>query len=232
MTRSCLLAMALVVAGCAANPHDFNRAPAMTAVGSGLAVRHVGPPLAALPASAPHDPRSLWSPTTRSLFGDQRALQVGDTLTVEISLDDEAEFDNRSDRSRESIIGFELGIDVPAIGFSTGVVGGDVGSTSGSEGRGSTERSEELDTSIAAVVTSVLPNGNLMISGSQEVRVNYELRVVSIAGIVRPFDISKDNTIPYEKVAEARLIYGGRGRLSEVQQPPWGQQLYDVITPF
>ena len=232
MTRPFLLAGAMMLAGCAADPRDFNSAPAMTAVGSGLAVHQVPPPLTVQPASAPRDPDSLWSPTTRSLNGDQRALHVGDILTVEISLDDQAEFDNRSDRSRESIIGFELGVDVPAIGFSTGMVGGDVGSTSGSEGRGSTERSEELETSIAAVVTSVLPNGNLVISGSQEVRVNYELRVVSIAGIVRPFDISRNNTIPYEKIAEARMIYGGRGRLSEIQQPPYGQQLYDLITPF
>jgi flagellar L-ring protein precursor FlgH len=86
--------------------------------------------------------------------------------------------------------------------------------------------------SVAAIVTEVLPNGNLLISGSQEVRVNFEMRIVNIAGIVRPRDISTRNTIFYEKIAEARISYGGRGRVTEVQQPRWGQQLYDNVTPF
>ena len=231
MTTLRLMAVALVVSGCAADPREINREPAMTAVGSGLAAHDVPPPLATFPASAPRYPDSLWSTTTRSLYGDPRALHVGDTLTVEIVLDDRAELDNRSDRSRDSTIGLDLGVEVPSIGVSTGL-GGNVGSNSDSVGRGSITRSEALDLSIAAVVTSVLPNGNLVISGSQEVRVNYEMRVLNIAGIVRPIDISKDNTIAYEKIAEARLAYGGRGRLSEVQQPAYGQQLYDIAVPF
>ena len=105
-------------------------------------------------------------------------------------------------------------------------------SQSTSQGQGTIDRSEKIQLAIAAVVSDVLPNGNMVVSGSQEVRVNYELRLLNIAGIVRPRDISKDNTISYDKIAEARISYGGRGRISEVQQPSWGQQIYDAIKPF
>ena len=93
-------------------------------------------------------------------------------------------------------------------------------------------RSENIELSIAAVVTEVLPNGNLMITGSQEVRVNAELSILTIAGVVRPSDIGAQNTIPYDRIAEARVSYGGRGRLTEVQQPPYGQQVLDTVLPF
>ena len=85
---------------------------------------------------------------------------------------------------------------------------------------------------MAAVVTDVLPNGNLIISGSQEVRVNFEMRLLNVAGIVRPQDISRENTIAYDKIAEARVSYGGRGRIMEVQQPAVIQQIYDRVKPF
>lgn len=231
MTRLLLIAVAMIVGGCAASPLDINRAPPMTPVGSGITAPNVSPPLAALPASAPGRPDSLWSTTSRSLYGDPRALRVGDTLTVEISLDDRAKLDNQSDRARDSNVGLDAGIAIPSIDFSTGLAG-TIGSNSESVGRGSIARREALELSIAAVVTAVLPNGNLVISGSQEVLVNYEMRVLRIAGIVRTFDISKNNTIEYDKIAEARLAYGGRGRLSEVQQPAYGQQLYDLVVPF
>src|SRR5690625_4054857 len=226
-----LLAL-VVMAGCAPLTEDFNRAPAMSDVGTGVVRQELPPGLSMASISAAPDAGSLWTPSARSLFGDQAARQVGDVLTVEIALKDEARFENRSDRSRGSSVGFGLGLDVPSTGLSTGRIAGDIGTDSESIGRGRTGRSEALKTSVTAMVTEVLPNGNLLISGSQEILVNYEMRVISIAGIVRPFDISSDNRVPYEKIAEARLVYGGRGRLSEVQQPPWGQQLYDRVTPF
>lgn len=232
MKRLCPLLIVAAIAGCSPLPQDFNRAPAMSEVGSGVVRQELPPALAVTPASAVPDAGSLWTPGSRSLFGDQAARQVGDVLTVEIALKDEARFENRSDRSREASVGFGLGFDMPSAGISTGRIGGEIGTDSGSSGRGRTGRSEALKTSVTAVVTEVLPNGNLLISGSQEIVVNYEMRVVSIAGIVRPFDISSDNRVPYERIAEARLVYGGRGRLSEVQQPPWGQQLYDHVAPF
>jgi flagellar L-ring protein precursor FlgH len=109
---------------------------------------------------------------------------------------------------------------------------GSVDSATKTNGAGATSRSEDMVLNVAAVVTDVLPNGNLLISGSQEVRVNYELRVLTIAGIVRPQDIGPENTISYERIAEARISYGGRGRLSEVQQPAWGHQVVDQVLPF
>ena len=105
-------------------------------------------------------------------------------------------------------------------------------STSSTQGQGNIDRQEQIQVSVAAVVTEVMPNGNLVISGSQEVRVNYELRQLTVAGIVRPTDISRANTVSYDRVAEARISYGGRGRLSEVQQPSWGQELWDSLKPY
>src|SRR5262249_40519422 len=110
--------------------------------------------------------------------------------------------------------------------------GMDLKANSSTKGEGSIDRSEKLRLSVAAVVTEVLPNGFLMISGTQEIRVNYEVRVLTIAGIVNPLDVTGTKMIPYDKIAEARISYGGRGRLTEVQQPAWGQRVYDKITPF
>ncbi len=109
---------------------------------------------------------------------------------------------------------------------------GDLSSSSATQGQGNIDRSEQIQVSVAAVVTRVLPNGNLVISGSQEVRVNYELRQLTVAGIVRPSDVSLNNTISYDHIAEARVSYGGRGRESDFQQPSWGQQIYDAVRPF
>ncbi|MCX7900223.1 MAG: flagellar basal body L-ring protein FlgH, partial [Methylocystis sp.] len=108
----------------------------------------------------------------------------------------------------------------------------EIASSTSSQGQGSINRSEQIRFSIAAVITAVMPNGNLVLHGSQEFRVNHELRVLTVGGIARPRDISKDNVISYDKIAEARVSYGGRGRLTEVQQPAWAHQLYDIATPF
>jgi flagellar L-ring protein precursor FlgH len=141
--------------------------------------------------------------------------------------------DNSSDRRRTSDIGWGGTMDYDWDGIGHGGSGNlGVDSGSGSAGSGSIDRSEEIQLSVAAVVTDRLPNGNLVISGSQEMRVNFEMRILQIAGIVRPRDIQANNTIPYDKIAEARVSYGGRGRITEVQQPAWGQQIYDIVTPF
>lgn len=235
------LAVSLVLAGCATDPRDFNREPHMTPVGSGLAYYDDQLPIGPTRDGA-LGPQMRLEDSRVNLFRDLRAMTVGDVVTVNISMDDKAVLGNSTDRSRDSklkttwsfLFDFIPGA-TPAAGAEkkwTGAVNNDLQSTSSTQGQGSINRSEQIRLSIAAVVTAVLPNGNLVIRGSQEIRVNYELRVLTIAGIARPRDIAKDNTIPYDKVAEARVSYGGRGRLSEVQQPAWGQQAYDIIAPF
>jgi flagellar L-ring protein precursor FlgH len=101
-----------------------------------------------------------------------------------------------------------------------------------SEGSGSVRRAEQLTTSVAAVVTQTLPNGNLVIEGKQEIRVNFEVRELIVAGVIRPEDIESDNTIESAKIAQARIAYGGRGQITDVQQPRYGQQVMDVLLPF
>lgn len=221
-----------LLGACATRPEDFGREPGMTPVGSGVAVERE--PLPTLFKGAPHtSPNSTWSNASADLFTSPRARQLGDIVTVNIQIDDKAQFDNASDRSRKSSIsnGFDYGFSFKGWNANGSAdIGAD--SSSSSKGEGTIDRSEKLRLSVAAIVTEVLPNGNVVISGSQEVRVNFEVRVLNIAGIVRPRDISPRNTISYDKIAEARVSYGGRGRLMEVQQPAYGQQLYDVLTPF
>lgn len=221
----------LLLAGCATELEDFNVQPHLTPVGSG--VQQINAPRAnALAAGEDMNPFS-WEGSSMDLFRDPRARRVGDIITVNILIDDKAELDNNSDRSRDSKVsaGFAIGLDFMPTTYPTSGAG-TVDSKSSSKGKGAIDRSEKINLSVAAIVTDIMPNGNMAISGSQEMRVNFEVRVLSVAGVVRPQDISRENTIPYEKVAEARVSYGGRGRLTEVQQPGWGQQLFDIFTPF
>ena len=224
---------ALALAGCASSPREIGRAPSLSAVGSGLQGYHEPLPMAVFPVSKTASEHSLWNGNQSGLYRDPRARTVGDVVTVKIFINDRATLDNSSDRSRDAKagLGMNFGFGLDGVGSEFGA-DGDVKSQSSSRGRGSIDRSEQIQLSVAAVVTRVLPNGNLLISGTQEVRVNFELRVLNIAGIARPSDISNDNTIPYDKIAEARVSYGGRGRLTEVQQPGIGQQVYDLVAPF
>ncbi|MBJ6123936.1 flagellar basal body L-ring protein FlgH [Microvirga splendida] len=220
------------LAACATRPEDLGREPGMTPVGSGIAVEREPLPYL-FKGAGPSAPNSTWSNASADLFTSPRARQVGDIVTVNIQIDDKAEFENASDRSRRSSVSAGLDYAFSFKGWNAdGTADAGINSSSNSNGQGTIDRSEKLRLSVAAVVNEVLPNGNVVISGSQEVRVNFEVRVLNIAGIVRPRDISPRNTISYDKIAEARVSYGGRGRLMEVQQPAYGQQLYDVLTPF
>jgi len=186
-----------------------------------------------------YQPNSLFSTDARGFFKDQRAHKVGDILTVIVTIDDSAQISNATSRKRTSGDDASVGTTLGSL-FGTKVPGVDVSpsggiSTSGTMtdgGTGSIARNEKLTTNVAVVVTQTLPNGNLVIEGHQEVRVNAEIRDLIVQGIVRPEDIQSDNTIASEKIAEARISYGGRGQITDVQQPRYGQQIADAILPF
>ena len=198
----------------------------------------------ALPLSTegdgPGKASSLWSADTGSLFGDRRAAQRGDILTVVIEINDRAEFTNQSDRSRTgaqtmgvpSLFGIPQRLDARLPEGATMADAVDTNSSSTFKGDGSTARQERLTLRVAATVVEELPNGVLRIEGQQEVRVNFELRELIVTGYVRPTDISRQNEISYDRIAGARIAYGGRGQITDVQQPRWGQQVTDTILPF
>jgi flagellar L-ring protein precursor FlgH len=190
--------------------------------------------------SGPTDGASLWSREKKSLLGDRRAVQQGDILTVVIEIDEEAEISNATDRSRSGseslgvpgLLGLPQRIDerLPEGASTSEAVA--INSTSRSSGDGSVKRNEKLTLRVAATIIDVLPNGVLSIAGSQELRVNFEMRELLVTGYVRPEDISRQNEITYDKIATARVSYGGRGQITDVQQPRYGQQVLDAILPF
>jgi flagellar L-ring protein FlgH len=235
MIRAALVLLAMtLLAGCGSTAlKEIGVPPAMSPVGSGLAAN--GHSIYSYPPQqgAPPHKFSLWDDRQSRLFTDPRAFEIGDVLTVLISINDRAKLKNDTSRNRTAKRTLGLGGSIDADGTKNEFkADGDIHSDTDTQGTGATTRSESIDLSIAAVVTDVLPNGNLIIEGTQEVRVNAELRILTIAGIVRPIDIGAQNTIPYERIAEARVSYGGRGRLTEVQQPPYGQQFLDIVLPF
>jgi flagellar L-ring protein FlgH len=228
---------AVLLGGCAVDVRDFNREPHMSPVGSGLVPKRVAMVSEPAPTALYRGNNSIWQDARADLFSDLRARKIGDTVTVKIFIKDKASIANDSERKRDADnflnldMTYGAGSSDTTIG-NTGVFTGNINSKTKTKSEGGIERSEQIELLVAAVVSDVLPNGNLVISGSQEVRVNFEMRVLNVAGIIRPLDIAADNSIAYEKIAEARISYGGRGRLMEVQQPPWGQQLIDDASPF
>jgi flagellar L-ring protein precursor FlgH len=225
--------LAISLGGCAGDLREIGTEPKMTPVGTGLSV-DMQPTASTLfiPATKAKS-SSIWDGNKSNIFSDPRATQIGDVVTINIAINDSATFGNATDRSLDSTIntGFDwkLQQDNTQKELKPTVTSESLSST---KGQGNIDRSEKIQLSVAAVVTDILPNGNLIVSGSQEVRVNYELRLLNVAGIIRPRDISRNNTISYDKVAEARISYGGRGRIMEVQQPALLQQIYDRLKPF
>jgi len=219
------------------NPREIGREPELTPVGSGIVKPVVDIPTENRSVPAFYEQNSFWSDSAADLFKDQRARRVGDILTVRISISDQADLDNSSERSKDAThdVGVNVDHDVSWRGWTSSgdaSLGSGIETNSEHKGAGAIARSENIKVLVAAVVTGVLPNGNLVIHGSQEVRVNYELRVLTISGVVHSRDINSENMVSYERIAEARISYGGRGRLMEVQQPGWGQQIVDSVAPF
>ena len=244
LKKTALLACALAPLGACAAIQDAVLTPQMAPMGY---------PSSLMPQQTavlePRDPgerhsaagaNSLWRSGARAFFQDQRAHRVGDILTVSVDIADKAQVSNTSVATRKStsdvgvshLFGLEssLGKILPSAFDPTQAVG--VKSDLQSNGQGSVNRSEAVSLTVAAVVTAVLPNGNLVIQGRQEVRVNSELRELTVAGVVRPEDISSGNTIRHTQIAEARVSYGGRGQISNVQKTPYGQALVQKFSPF
>lgn len=195
------------------------------------------------PQASERNPNSLWRNGSKAFFKDQRATKVGDLLTVLIEIDDKASIDNQTNRSRTNSdkagIPNLFGLEGAGSGLTkvlndnvdtSNLVG--VASAASNQGKGAVSRKEQIELRLAALVTQVLPNGNLVLEGRQEVRVNFERRDLIVSGVVRPEDITALNTIKYDQIAEARISYGGQGQLSDVQQPRYGQQLLDILMPW
>ncbi|TVR82994.1 MAG: flagellar basal body L-ring protein FlgH [Rhodospirillales bacterium] len=240
-----VVAVAAVLSGC----NLFTR---LSEVGSEPKLSEITNPTAlpgyrpvSLPMPSPQaledNPNSLWRPGARAFFKDIRAKEVGDILTVKLALDDSAKLENRTQRGRadgeaqsvNTLLGFEANF--PRWLPDAVNPGGELfnfKTDHNTSGDGGIDRREEIELTVAAVVTQVLPNGSLAIMGRQELRVNFELRELLIQGVVRPQDIEADNTIEHSKIAEMRVAYGGRGTLSDLQQPRWGIQLWDILFPF
>jgi flagellar L-ring protein precursor FlgH len=181
---------------------------------------------------------SLWNANSPTFFGDPRAARIGDILTVNIDISDSAQINNTTSRSRTAAEDSDLtqffGLDLTQF-FNDNIDPSaltSLGSASSTSGTGTVNRGESISLTVAAIVTQVLPNGNLVLAGRQEVRVNNEVRELLISGIARPQDIGSDNTISHTQIAEARISYGGRGHISEVQRPSYGQELYNILMPF
>lgn len=260
MRRLAVLALAAATTACASDRVDAAAHDALAAPGAALnAARRAASPPQLSPVANPAPlaggetqslpqpettafeagaPSSLWRSGRRSFFNDQRASRVGDILTVAIEIDDKAEVSNSSERSRststsagvtnffgaEQALGHLLGSDPSTLVNAQ--------ASSDHSGDGAINRKEKIELNLAAVIVDRLPNGNLVIAGRQEVRINGELRELTVSGVIRPEDISAENTIRHDQIAEARVSYGGRGQLSAVQRPNWGQRIADALSPW
>jgi flagellar L-ring protein precursor FlgH len=234
ITSALLVTASLAACSAMDRIENIGEAPRMAAVGNPAGQQIV----AQIPAPAPirHIDNSLWQPGAKSFFNDPRASHIGDVITVNVSTADAAKLSNTTSRSRsntdnasmDNLFGLESVL--PSAMDPSSLV--KMGSDMSNSGTGAVARSESINLTLAALVAQVLPNGNLVIDGHQQVRVNNELRDMRVSGIVRREDITQDNTVNLTQIAEARISYGGKGLVSDVQQPRYGSQLFDIIMPW
>jgi flagellar L-ring protein FlgH len=241
LTILALLGMCIFASGCSSIDRlsQIGEQPKLSAIDNPTTQPGYKPVQMPMPKAevASYNANSLWRSGSRAFFKDQRAHQIGDLLTVTVNITDKANIENETQRSRtnKEDSGITDFVGASTISQANKILPGRLltaDGTSSSDGKGSVQRQEALQTNVAAVVTQVLPNGNLVVEGKQEIRVNFEIRELVVAGIVRPEDIQSDNTIDSSKIAQARIAYGGRGQITDVQQPRYGQQVMDVLLPF
>ena len=204
--------------------------PELSPVGSGLQ-DNVQTDAITEATTPPPDQKKAWIGGPGDYFRDARARQVGDLVTIKVAMNDQANFNSTSAGQRKGAYSGSATANTP-VPFLNGTGGLDTSMSASSSGQGTVTRSEKLNVSVTALVRRVMPNGSLYVEGSQETLVNYEKRIVKVSGLVDPRNISADNSIDYEKIAEARIAYGGNGSSNDQQKPRWGLQLWDKITPF
>lgn len=236
--------VAVSLSACAAGQavRDVMAGPQLTPITNPVADPHYQPITVPMPAptQTTHLANSLWRSGATTFFHDQRAKEIGDIVTVLIDISDSANVANSTSRSRtnsqdsdlSNFLGLEssLGHFLPDAVLPSATTS--FGSTNSLEGSGSIARTESITLSVAALITQRLPNGNLVIQGRQEVRVNSELRELWVTGIIRPEDISNLNTVNHTQIAEARISYGGRGDIMRMQRAPWGSRIYEAVFPY
>lgn len=234
-----LLCLTLTAAGCARVDH-LGRPPTMSAPQDSAEFAAMTEPTLMVDGRGPETSASLWSGKRNALMGDRRAATRGDILTVVIQIDDRAEMTNSSGRARSAadnvaipdFAGLPESINPMLPKGATVDKLVDTKASSTFKGSGNVSRREKLTLRVAATVLEQMPNGVLRIEGTQEVRVNFEMRELTVTGFVRPDDIDRNNEISYDRIAGARISYGGRGQISDVQQPRYGQQVADMILPY
>lgn len=239
-----VLALVLLLPGCGSLTRlsEIGRPPTMTPSSDPTAdpaYRPISMPMPR-PQAAPAEANSLWRAGSRAFFKDQRAANVGDIVTILVNITDAADLKNQSNEGRTgqesmglpNLLGFEAALPkmlAKALNANQLVSANSAGNATGT---GAIKRNETVTLRLAGVITQALPNGNLAVAARQEVRVNNELRELQVSGVLRPQDIGSDNTVRHDRLAEARIAYGGRGQISDVQRPRYGQQLLDVLLPF
>ena len=238
------MAVLLLLPGCGALTRlsEIGKPPTMTPSGDPTAdpsYRPISLPMPR-PQTAPAEANSLWRSGSRAFFRDQRAAAVGDIVTILVNITDGADLKNQSNEGRTgqesmglpNLLGFEAALPrmlAKAANASQLVSANSAGTATGT---GAIKRAETVTLRLAGVIVQALPNGNLAVAARQEVRVNSELRELQVSGVIRPQDIASDNTVLHDRMAEARIAYGGKGQLTDLQRARWGQQMMDILAPF